>query len=136
MVIGRKGQHTDEPAKHFVGGPRRKKRAMAAIMLKREEAGEQGARGNGEQESEPVGVRRHQEHDGDKSEKWNSGGDQLKDRFPAIGLAVEIAMGGQPLCLQAELRRKLRLALNIQVVPQYEFVSPDSPCTCFAGLRL
>jgi len=109
---------------------------MAAIMLEREEAGEQGAGGNGEQQREPVGVRRHQEHDGDEGEKRNGGGDQLNDRFAAIGVAVEIAVGGKSFCLQAQLRRKLRLVLNIQVVPQYEFVIPESPCTWFAGLRL
>ena len=72
---------------------------MAAIMLEREEAGEQGARGNGQQQGEPVGVRRHQEHDCDEGEKGNSSGDQLNDRFPTIGVPVEIAMGGQPFCL-------------------------------------
>ena len=105
-------------------------------MLKREKTREQGAGGNGEQQREPVGVRRHQEHDGNEGEKRNGGGDQLNDRFSAVGVPVEIAMGGKPFCLQAQLRRKLRLVLNIQVVPQYEFVIPDSPCTWFARLRL
>ena len=91
---------------------------MAAIMLYREKAREQGAGRNRQQQGEPVGVRRHEKHDGDESEKGNSGGDQLNDRFPAIGVPVEIAMGGQPFCLQAQFRRKLRLVLNIQVVPQ------------------
>ena len=91
---------------------------MAAIMLERKEAGEQGAGGNGKQECEPIGVRRHQKHEGDEAEKRNGSGDQLNDRFPAIGVPVEIAMGGQPFSLQAQFRRKLRLVLNIQVVPQ------------------
>ena len=91
---------------------------MAAIMLEREEAREQGAGGNGKQQGEPVGVRRHQEHDGNQGEKGNSGRDQLQDCLPAIGVPVEIAMGGKPFCLQAQLRRKLRLILNVQVVPQ------------------
>ena len=109
---------------------------MAAIMMEREETGEQCTGGNGEQKREPVGVRRHEEHDGDEGEKRNGGGYQLNDRFPAIGVPVEIAMRGQPFCLQTQLRRKLRLVLNIQVLPQYEFVIPESPCTWFAGLRL
>ena len=69
---------------------------------------------------------RHQEHDGNKREKRNGGRDQLDDCAAVIGVAVEIAMGGQPFGLLPQFRRKLRLVLNIQVVPQYEFLIPES----------
>jgi hypothetical protein len=81
-------------------------------------------------------VRCHQKHDGDEGEERNGGGDQLNDGLAAIGVPVKIAMGGKSFRLQAQLRRKLRLVLNIQVVPQYELMIPESPCTWFAGLRL
>ena len=95
MVIGRKGQYADSASDPLIDGPGRKKRAMAAIMLEREEAREQGAGGNGKQKGDPVGVRRHQEHDGNQGEKGNSGRDQLQDCLPAIGVPIEIAMGGK-----------------------------------------
>jgi hypothetical protein len=80
-------------------------------------------------------MRRHQEHDGNQGEKGNGSGDQLNDCLPAIGVPVEIAMGGQSFCLQAQLRRKLRLVLNVQVVPQYGFMIPESASTWFEGIR-
>ena len=91
---------------------------MAAIMLEREEAGEQGAGGNGKQQAQPVSLGRQPEHEGNKREERNGGCNELDNGAPVVGAPVEIAVGRQLLGLQPQLRRKLRFVQNVQVVPQ------------------
>ena len=94
---------------------------MAAVMLVRKEAREQGPGWNGQQEGDPIGMGRHQEHGGNKYEKGNGGCYQLDGSTSVIGVAVEVAMGSETFGLLPQFRRKLRFIQNIQVVPQYDF---------------